>query len=247
MDKSEILKLQAHLRRSLGAPTLKVTPSSKSADAADVVFGERESRAGESMFKRFTAWAFYRIMQALVYERLNVDAGDFRLISRTCLDGLNEMRETHRFLRGMVAWVGYPQIGVKYHRAPRLAGSTKYPIRKMLAFAWTAATSFSPVPLRISIILGILIGLFAIEEGVRALLAHLLGWYTVSGWTSLMVVTAIIGSAMLISVGVVGEYIAKLYEQSKGRPLYLVARNFNVGSASSGSNLAEKTVASSPR
>jgi dolichol-phosphate mannosyltransferase len=195
----------------------------------DVVFGQRETRAGESMFKRFTAWAFYRLMRALVFDRLDVDAGDFRLISRPCLDGLKQMRETHRFLRGMVAWVGYAQIGVKYHRQARAAGSTKYPLRKMVAFAWTAATSFSTVPLRLSTILGIVIGLFAMEEGIRATLAHILGWYTVSGWSSLMVVTSGIGSAMLICIGVVGEYVAKLYEQSKGRPLYLVARTFEGG------------------
>jgi glycosyltransferase involved in cell wall biosynthesis len=213
----------------------------------DVAFGERESRAGESAMKRFTAWAFYRIMRALVYHRLNVDTGDFCLISRNCLDGLNEMRETHRFLRGMVAWVGYPQIGVKYHRRPRVAGSTKYPIRKMLAFAWAAATSFSTVPLRISTVLGIVIGLFAIEEGVRASLARLLGWYTVSGWTSLMVVTALVGSAMLLSIGVVGEYVAKLYEQAKGRPLYLVARTFQAESADSEASVSRRTQASSKR
>jgi len=194
----------------------------------DVVYGERESRAGESVFKRFTAWAFYRIMRALVYDRLTVDAGDFRLISQACLTGLREMREVHRFLRGMVAWAGYPQIGIKYRRQPRSAGSTKYPVRKMLSFAWTAATSFSTVPLRVSTILGILTGVFALEEAVRALIEHSLG-ATVPGWTSLMIVTAAIGSAMLTSLGVVGEYVAKLYEQSKGRPMYFVARTFNVG------------------
>jgi dolichol-phosphate mannosyltransferase len=167
-------------------------------------------------------------MRTLVDRRLPADVGDFRLISRECLDSLKEMRETHRFLRGMVAWVGYPQIAVKYHRGPRIAGSTKYPLRKMLAFAWTAATSFSTVPLRLSVFLGIAIGLFSIEEGVRAVLAYALGWYTIPGWKSLMVVTTAIGSALLTSIGIVGEYVAKLYEQSKGRPLYLVARSFNV-------------------
>jgi hypothetical protein len=98
----------------------------------------------------------------------------------------------------------------------------------MLAFAWTAATSFSTVPLRLSVFLGIAIGLFSIEEGVRAVLAYALGWYTIPGWKSLMVVTTAIGSALLTSIGIVGEYVAKLYEQSKGRPLYLVARSFNV-------------------
>jgi len=195
-------------------------------DGYDVVYGLRESRAGESLLKRFTAWAFYRIMRALVYEGLPADVGDFRLISRECVDAVRQMRETHRFLRGMVAWVGFPQVGVRYHRRPRVAGSTKYSLARMLSFSWTAATSFSTIPLRLSIIMGAVIGLFGVEEGLRALLAHFLGWYTVPGWTSLTVLVSFIGSITLMSIGVLGEYVAKLYEQSKGRPLYVVARRF---------------------
>jgi dolichol-phosphate mannosyltransferase len=194
----------------------------------DVVYGQREQRRGESIFKRFTAWAFYRLMRVLADERLPLDTGDFRLISRECLEGLRRMRETHRFLRGMVAWVGYPQIALPYERATRVAGQTKYSLPKMLALAWTAATSFSTVPLQASIILGLLTGIIGIEEGIRALLASLLGWYAVPGWTSLMVVVSILGSALLISVGIVGQYVGRIYEQSKDRPLYLVARTFNV-------------------
>jgi dolichol-phosphate mannosyltransferase len=195
-------------------------------DGYDVVYGQRESRAGDSAYKRFTAWAFYRIMRWLVYRQLPPDAGDFRLISRRCLDALSEMRETHRFLRGMVAWVGFPQAAVAYRRQGRVAGITKYPLRKMLAFSWVAATSFSTLPLRLSMIFGAMVGVLGIEEGIRAALAHFLGWYTVPGWTSLTVLVALIGSALLISIGILGEYVAKLYEQSKGRPLYIVARTF---------------------
>ena len=190
----------------------------------DVVYGRRQSRVGETRYKRFTAWAFYRLMRTLVYRDLPVDTGDFRLISRECLDVLNTMRETHRFLRGMIAWVGWPQIDVPYHRQARVAGTTKYPLVKMLAFAWTAATSFSAIPLRLSILAGVAVGLFGVEEASRALIASLLGWYTVPGWTSLMVVTSLIGSATLISIGIVGEYLARLYEEAKDRPLYTVAR-----------------------
>lgn len=192
----------------------------------DVVYGQRESRAGDSAYKRVTAWAFYRIMRGMVYRDLPPDAGDFRLISRACLDAVTQMRETHRFLRGMVAWVGFPQIAVRYHRQPRVAGSTKYPLRKMLAFSWVAATSFSTLPLRFSTIMGAVAGLVGIEEGIRALLAYFMGWYTVPGWTSLTVIVSLIGSAMLMSIGILGEYMAKLYEQAKGRPLYVVARTF---------------------
>lgn len=195
-------------------------------DGYDVVYGQRESRDGESAYKRFTAWAFYRIMRALVYRELPPDVGDFRLISRACLDAVRQMRETHRFLRGMVAWVGFPQAAVSYRRERRIAGVTKYPLRKMLAFSWIAATSFSTLPLRLSMIFGAMVGLLGIEEGIRAALAHFLGWYTVPGWTSLTVLVSLIGSALLISIGILGEYVAKLYEQSKGRPLYIVARTY---------------------
>jgi len=198
-------------------------------DGYDVVYGQRQSRAGESAYKRFAAWMFYRIMRNLVYRDLPPDVGDFRLISRQCLDAVKQMRETHRFLRGMVAWVGFPQVAVAYHRAARVAGSTKYPLRKMLAFSWIAATSFSTLPLRVSMIMGAIVGMLGIEEGIRAILAYSLGWYTVPGWTSLTVLVALIGSALLMSIGILGEYVAKLYEQSKGRPLYIVARTFGAG------------------
>src|SRR5262249_38371724 len=133
----------------------------------DVVYGQRVAREGEGAIKRFTAWLFYRLMRTFVYQDLPVDTGDFRLISRECLRALQQMRETHRFLRGMVAWVGYAQIGVPYQRAARVAGSTKYPMRKMLRFAWTAATSFSTLPLRAVTILGVLVMLLGVEEAVR--------------------------------------------------------------------------------
>ncbi len=195
----------------------------------DVVYGKRVSRQGEGGFKRFTAWIFYRLMRSLVYKDLPVDAGDFRLISRNCLDGLRQLRETHRFLRGMVAWVGYPQIGVEYERAARVAGETKYSLRKMLKFAWTAATSFSALPLKASIWLGVIATLIGFEEAVRAILARIFHWYVVPGWASLTVLVSFLGGAMLICIGIVGDYVGKIYEQAKNRPIYLVSRTFNVG------------------
>jgi len=199
----------------------------------DVAYAAGLAREGESWFKRFSAWWFYRLMRSLVYKRLPVDAGDFRLISRDCLDGLRRMRETHRFLRGMVAWVGYPQIAIPYERGPRVAGVSKYPLRNMLTFAWTAATSFSTLPLRISTLVGFLVTLFGVEEVVRVLLANVFHWYTVRGWSSLMVAVCIIGGTQLMTIGILGEYVGKIYEQSKERPLYLVARTVNVESAKS--------------
>ena len=206
-------------------------------DGYDVVYGQRETRAGETVFKRFTAWAFYRIMRTMVYKDLPVDTGDFRLISRQCLQRLRRMRETHRFLRGMVTWIGHPQIAVRYQRSDRCAGETKYPLLKMLAFAWTAATSFSALPLRISMVAGVVVGLFGVEEGSRAVLAHVLGWYTVPGWASLEVIISLIGSSLLISVGILGEYVGKLYEEVKDRPLYIVSRTFNVAESALPRNL----------
>jgi dolichol-phosphate mannosyltransferase len=200
----------------------------------DVVYGQREAREGETRFKLMTAWLFYRVMRLLTATDLPVDTGDFRLVSRSFLDALISMRETHRFLRGMVAWIGYPQIAVRYRRRERAAGITKYPVRKMIVLAWTAATSFSSLPLKFSFVLGILFGCLGLEEAARALLAHFLGWYTVPGWTSLTVVTSLMGSALLISISVLGEYVGKIYEQVKGRPLYVVARTFNVGEHANG-------------
>jgi len=197
----------------------------------DVVYGQRIARQGDGLFKRFTAWVFYRLMRSLVYRDLPQDAGDFRLISRNCLDGLQQMRETHRFLRGMVAWVGYPQIGVPYERAARVAGETHYPFHKMLRFAWTAATSFSALPLKLTTILGIIVMLLGFEEAIRATLARIFHWYVVPGWASLTVLVAVVGGATLLGIGILGEYVGKIYEQSKNRPLYLVSRTVNVQSA----------------
>jgi len=201
-------------------------------DGYDVVYGQRKARLGETRFKRFTAFLFYRLMQTFVHNDLPVDAGDFRLLSRRCLNALQQMRETHRFLRGMVAWVGFPQVGVQYERLPRVAGSTKYTLKKMVGFAWTAATSFSILPLKAITLLGVIVMLMGLEEAVRALLAKILHWYVVPGWTSLTVLVSVIGGATLLSIGVLGEYIGKLYEQTKNRPLYVVSQTVNVSPVS---------------
>ncbi len=192
----------------------------------DVVYGQRVGREGEGIFKRASAWLFYRLMRGMVYKDLPPDTGDFRLVSRKALDSLIAMREQHRFLRGMACWVGYPQISQPYKRAARAAGTTKYPLRKMLLLAWTAATSFSALPLRLSLLLGFAVGLLGIEEAVRAVAVFLRGG-TVPGWTSLMLVNCAIGSALLIALSVVGDYIGKIFEQVKQRPIYIVARRFS--------------------
>lgn len=189
----------------------------------DVVYGRRISRAGETAFKRLTAWLFYRIMRVLVHRDLPADVGDFRLISRACLDAVLQMRETHRFLRGMIAWVGFPQTSVPYARDSRAAGETKYPFHKMLLLAWTAAVSFSPTPLRLSFVLGFLTALVGMLQAINAVVRSLLGLYVVPGWSSVIIVTCLIGGSILASLGVLGEYVGRIFEASKQRPLYLVA------------------------
>jgi polyisoprenyl-phosphate glycosyltransferase len=197
----------------------------------DVIYGQCKVRRGERWFKKFTAWLFYRLMCAFVHKDLPVDSGDFRLLSRPCLNGLRQMRETHRFVRGMVSWVGFPQIGVPYEQAARVAGNTKYTWGRMINFAWTAATSFSIVPLKASTWLGMIVTLVGFGEAIHALLAKFFHWYVVPGWTSLTVLVSILGGATLVSIGVLGEYVGKLYEQTKSRPLYLVSQTVNVDSA----------------
>jgi len=196
----------------------------------DVVYGKRIARKGETWFKRWSAWAFYRLMRTLIHPDLPEDVGDFRLISRRCLDAVASMRETHRFLRGMFSWSGFPQTAVTYARDARAAGVTKYPVWKMLKFAWTAAISFSPLPLRLSFGLGVLLALVGAAQAINGLVQYALGLYIVPGWTSLMVVVCLIGSAILISIGVLGEYVGRIFEESKGRPLYIVADAVNTKS-----------------
>lgn len=189
----------------------------------DVVYGQRTARAGETRFKLFTAWAFYRIMKTFVHSDLPADAGDFRLLSRRCLDSLRSMREVNRFLRGMVAWVGFAQIGVPYERPARAAGTTKYPLWKMLRLAWNAIVSFSPLPLRFSFFFGTILAFGGAAWATYAIARHLIVGDTVPGWTSQIVITCISGGAILISNGILGEYVGRIFEEIKERPLYLVS------------------------
>lgn len=188
----------------------------------DVVYAQRVTREGESVFKRYSAWCFYRVMRFAVYHQLPPDTGDFRLISRSCLEVLRSMRETHRFLRGMVAWVGFAQTAVRFARPRRVAGETKYPLRKMIRFAWTAMISFSPLPLRMIFGFGFFVAALGFGAGIYAMAANLMHFYVVPGWTSIMLTTCLIGSFILIALGVIGEYVAKIYEEVKGRPIYVI-------------------------
>ena len=207
----------------------------------DVICGQRVARSGENVFKKFSAWLFYRCMRIFFLKALPPDVGDFRLMSRRCVESLRSMRELHRFLRGMVAWVGYPQTCVAYEREKRAAGITKYPLRKMVRLALTAAVSFSALPLRISFLGAGIMTLVATEEAGRALLEHFAG-KTVPGWTSLMVVLCLSNAALMIAVGILGEYVGRIYEEGKGRPLYLVADTWNVPHNSDHGDLRRRVV-----
>jgi glycosyltransferase involved in cell wall biosynthesis len=193
----------------------------------DVVYAQRTGREGEGFVKRMTAWLFYRLMKSMVYKELPPDVGDFRLVSRRCLDALNAMRETHRFLRGMVSWVGFPQTAVTFVRPARVAGQTKYPFRRMLLFAWTAALSFSPLPVRISFVLGAALFSLGGAYAAYALYRVVFGLYIVPGWASLIMMNCLTAGAIMMGLGVIGEYVARIFEEVKNRPLYIVSYRTN--------------------
>jgi glycosyltransferase involved in cell wall biosynthesis len=193
----------------------------------DVVYGQRSVRHGESVFKRATAAAFYRLLRALLPIEIPLDAGDFRLMSRRVILSMRALREQHRFVRAMVSWVGFKQTAVRYERPERFAGETKYPLRKMLRFAIDGITSFSIIPLRIATWLGLLSGVVAIVTSGWALYAAIAG-ETVPGWATIMIAVALAASAQLIMTGILGEYIGRIYEEVKRRPLYVVADTLNL-------------------
>lgn len=188
---------------------------------ADVVYGKRIRREGEGAFKRTTAFLFYRFIRFLTDTPIPADAGDFRLISRPALDVLLAMPERHRFIRGMVSWIGFRQVPLPYTRHPRFAGETKYPFRSMWRFALDAVTAFSVKPLAMAIWLGLIGSFFSLAVMLWALISWLIGG-TVHGWTSLLAPLALIGSIQMLLLGIMGLYLGRLYEQSKGRPLFIV-------------------------
>jgi len=204
----------------------------------DVVYGVRSRRLGETAFKKFTAAAYYRLLRLMLGGvSIPVDAGDFRLMSRPVVLTLRALREQHRFVRGMVAWVGFKQTAVTYERPARFAGETKYPLSKMLRFAVDGITSFSTVPLRTAIWLGVLAGVVSMLGGVWAVYEKLFGTGVVQGWTTIMILVGLGSSAQLLMTGILGEYIGRIYEEVKRRPLYVLEEEVNTGgSAEPGSS-----------
>jgi dolichol-phosphate mannosyltransferase len=193
----------------------------------DVVYGVRRRREQEGWFKRGTASVFYRLLRSMVGVDIPLDTGDFRLMSRRVVVALRSLRETHRFVRGMVAWVGFRQTAVFYDRPARFAGETHYPFRKMLRFAVDGITSFSTVPLKAATYLGLLAGLGGFVTAVWAAYEKLSGAYTVTGWTTTIVAVSLAASAQLLMTGILGEYVGRIYEEIKRRPLYLVSDRIN--------------------
>lgn len=190
----------------------------------EVVYAVRRKREGETKFKLLTAKLFYRIIQRLTHVDIPVDTGDFRLMDRKAVDAFLKMPERHRFIRGMVSWVGYRQVGVPYDRASRVFGETHYPFRKMLKFALDGITSFSVFPLQIASYVGVLAATGSFLSILYILYLKFFTDRTVQGWTSLMVVVLFLGGVQLLALGIIGEYIGRTYDESRRRPLYLVGR-----------------------
>ena len=191
-------------------------------DGYDVVYGKRIDRKGESYFKKFTAKGFYRILNFLSDIYIPLDTGDFRLISKEIAKNLRKMPEKDRFLRGMISWVGFKQIELPYHRAKRYAGKSKYPLRKMLNFALNGILSFSTKPLQISIAIGLISAFIALLVIVYALSLRIYTNTWVEGWTAIIVAVLFLGGVQLLSIGILGSYIGRIYNESKNRPLYFV-------------------------
>ncbi len=194
----------------------------------DVVYGVRSKRHGETWFKRLTAALFYRLLRAMLGGvSIPLDVGDFRLMSRQVVLTMRALREQHRFVRGMVAWVGFRQSSVRYERPARFAGDTKFPFRKMLRFAIDGITSFSVVPLRIATYMGVAAGMVALIGGLWALYVKVFAYGVVPGWTTIMILVAMGSSAQLLMTGILGEYVGRIYEEVKRRPLYIVSEEIN--------------------
>ena len=195
----------------------------KNSLGAEIVYGVRSSRKKDSFFKRFTAEAFYKIMKFLGVDII-FNHADYRLTSKRVLDALEGYEEVNLFLRGIFPLIGYPSSVVTYERHERFAGESKYPLKKMLHFAWDGVTSFSVRPIRLILNLGILIFVISLLVTIYCIVVKLFG-YTVDGWTFLACSIWLVGGVTMLSLGVVGEYIGKIYSEVKARPRYHIARN----------------------
>ncbi len=204
-------------------PEVIVDLIAKWREGYEVVYAVRAEREGEGWFKLATAKLFYRLLYNITDVDIPLDTGDFRLIDRKVVDAVSSMRERHRFIRGMVSWVGFRQTGVEYKRDRRYSGTTKYPLRKMLRFAWDGITGFSYFPLQLATILGFAIaGLNAFSILIVIYLRAFTDAEPLEGQATTLVMVLFLGSVQLISLGIIGEYLGRIYNEVKGRPLYIV-------------------------
>jgi len=203
-------------------PEVILEMAKKWKEGYEVVFAVRTEREGESWFKLWTASVFYRLIYRITDVKIPLDTGDFRLMDRKVVDVLKQMRERHRFPRGMSSWVGFKQIGVDYKRAARTAGETKYPFRKMFRLALNAITSFSYFPLQVATFFGFASAGIAIIAIPVVVALRLAGSHFFEGQTTTLISVLFLGGVQLISLGILGEYIGRLYDEAKGRPLYIV-------------------------
>ena len=203
-------------------PELILEMARKWKEGNEVVYAVRAERDGESWFKLWTASLFYRIIYRITDVKIPLDTGDFRLMDRKVVDVLKQMRERHRFPRGMSAWVGFKQVGIEYKRAARVAGETKYPFRKMIRLAINAVTSFSYFPLQVATFFGFASASVAILAIPIVIYMRITGSQAFFGQATTLIAVLFLGGVQLISLGVLGEYIGRLYDEAKGRPLYIV-------------------------
>ena len=197
----------------------------KAAEGYDVVYAVRTEADSEGWFKRESARFFYWLFGRLTALDLPQAGGDFRYMSRPVIDALLAMPERHRFLRGMTSWVGYEQAIVEYERQPRAAGASKYTLRKMLAFGWDAVVSFSSLPLRVASVLGLVISFLGLLYLAYVVAIRLFTEQAVAGWTSVVAAVIVLGGVQLLCLGIIGQYLGRMYDEIKGRPLYLVAED----------------------
>lgn len=190
-----------------------------------VVYARRTSREGETWFKKATAKIFYRLLASMTSIDIPVDVGDFRLIDQVIVKHLRNMPEKSKYIRGQISWIGYKQTFVNYHRDARIYGKTNYPLRKMLRFAFDGITAFSDKPLKIASGLGIVAAIVSLLALVYALVAHFCFNSTITGWTSLILSVLFIGGVQLITIGIIGEYIARINNDVRNRPLYILEEN----------------------
>ena len=207
----------------------------------EVVYAVRERRAGETWVKKALAALFYRIFRRLVDFEIPINAGDFRLVDRKVVEALKKVRERHRFMRGLTSWVGFSHCAVIYKRDPRTAGVTKYPVWKSFVLAWDAVTSFSSSPLLWVTGLGVFIALLGVLEVISIIVSKLRNpGGMVAGWVTVMVSVLILGGIQLISLGIIGQYIGRIYEENKKRPLYFVQESIGFSAGGQQSDLADR-------